>query len=189
MDREVPLFQERKRFFLSAADSAQRVLDLGCGDGVFTFELAGTGVSVVGADISTESLSRARRKYPDLEFRQVSSAQGLPFEDASFDLVICSEVIGQVVDTQAFLTEVRRALCSSGKLVVTVPYHGRLLNTWIALARFEKHNSPLGQQLRFYTKKSLRELLEMVGFEVVDIRAVGGFPLFRQMIFAEARRR
>ncbi len=188
VDREVPLFQERKKFFLSTAKSAQRVLDLGCGDGAFTSVLDAAGIPVVGADVSTEALSRAKDRNPNLEFRNLSLEQGLPFEDASFDLVICSEVIGQVVDTQGFLSEVRRVICPSGKLAITVPYHGRLTNLWTALAGFEKHFSPLGQQLRFYTKKSLTELLETVGFEVVNLRAVGGPAFIRQMIFAEACR-
>jgi ubiquinone/menaquinone biosynthesis C-methylase UbiE len=50
----------------------------------------------------------------------------LPFKDNSFDVVWASEVIEHVADTARWLSEVRRVLAPSGRLLVTTPSHGRL---------------------------------------------------------------
>jgi 2-polyprenyl-3-methyl-5-hydroxy-6-metoxy-1,4-benzoquinol methylase len=79
-------------------------------------------------------------------------------------------VLEHVADTAHFLLEVRRVLRPGGRLLVTTPAHGRLKRTAIALARFESHFDPLGQHLRFYTRRSLAATLEHAGFEDVRVR-------------------
>ncbi len=184
----MPEFRRRSQLALSIAGPGKRVLDLGCGDGVFTSLMAEVGSHVTGADISSEALARARRREGDTEYVEVPLGGALPFDDQSFDAVLCSEVCGQVIDTQSFFSEVRRVLRSNGSLALTTPYHGRLLNVWIALTGFERHYSPFGSQLRFYTKRSLHHLLHTFGFENADIWTVGGVPTAREMIFATAKK-
>ena len=58
-------------------------------------------------------------------------------------------------DTIAFLTEIRRVLRRGGRLLVTVPGHGRFKRTLIALGHHDAHYDPLGQHVRFYTRRSL----------------------------------
>jgi ubiquinone/menaquinone biosynthesis C-methylase UbiE len=97
-------------------------------------------------------------------------------------------VLEHVPDTIAFLTEVRRVLRRGGRLLVTVPDHGRLKRTVLALAHFDAHYDPLGQHVRFYTRRSLTRALLATGFEDVELRALGGLPLLRQAIVARAIR-
>ena len=184
----MPEFSQRRQLALSIAGPGKRVLDLGCGDGVFTSLMAEAGSHVTGADISSEALARARRREGDAEFVEVPLGGALPFDDRSFDAVFSSEVCSQVIDTQSFFSEARRVLCPTGRLALTTPYHGKLLNVWIAVTGFERHHSPLGSQLRFYTKRSLHRLLDTFAFDDIDIWAVGGPPLARRAIFATAQR-
>ena len=92
-------------------------------------------------------------------------------EDATFDLVLISEVLEHVPDTAHLLLEVRRVLRPGGRLLVTVPDHRRLRTAVIALTRFEAHFDPLGQHVRFYTRRSLATTLEHAGFEDVRVRS------------------
>jgi SAM-dependent methyltransferase len=81
------------------------------------------------------------------------------------DVVWCSEVLEHIPDVAHALLEVRRVLKPGGRLLVTVPYHGRFQAAAIALTRFEAHFDPLGQHVRFFTRRSLRSTLRHAGFD------------------------
>jgi SAM-dependent methyltransferase len=164
------------------------VLDLGCGDGRLAAEMAGEGVEVVGADRSQAALSRARRLNPGLELVAIDTGGSLPFGDATLDAVLCAHVLEHVVDVQRLLSDVRRALRPGGTFAVAVPWHGRIKNVAIALGWFERHYDPLEPVVRFYTPRSLRRLLEMLGFELLEVRGAGGVPFLRETLLARARR-
>src|SRR5712664_1569017 len=68
---EPPDYELRRRFLLDRVKPGDRALDLGCGDGVFTAELAAAGARPVGADVAEAALERARANHPDLDFRLV----------------------------------------------------------------------------------------------------------------------
>jgi trans-aconitate methyltransferase len=70
---------------LLAAKSGERILDLGCGTGTLTAEIAACGAHVVGVDRSAEMIDEARKKFPAIEF-EVCEARALPFF-AEFDAV------------------------------------------------------------------------------------------------------
>lgn len=141
-----------------------------------------------GVDPSGVALERARAAHPDVAFHLGLADGGLPFDDGSFDLVVCLDVLQHVADTQRLLSETRRVLAPRGVLGLSVPYHGRLKNVLIALGAFERHHDPLEPVLRFYTARSLRSLLTRLGFERIVTRGSGGAPLLRRHLLALARR-
>jgi ubiquinone/menaquinone biosynthesis C-methylase UbiE len=163
-----------------AGDS--RVLDVGSGDGTLAARIAAHGSRVTGIDPSPAALERARAAHPELESLPPAGDGGLPFGDASFDVVTCVNVLQHVADTQSLLSEMRRVLAADGLLAVAVPFHGRLRNIAIALASFERHFDPLQPVLRFYTAATLRGLLADFGFERVEVSAAGGLPLLRETL-------
>jgi ubiquinone/menaquinone biosynthesis C-methylase UbiE len=183
-DLSPPEFELRRRFMLSEARPDDRALDLGCGDGAFTGELAGVVRSVVGADVAEAALSRARARHPGLDFHLVPITGPLPFADNSFDLVWSSEVIEHVADTARWLSEVRRVLAPSARLLLTTPNHSRLA---LALGGIERYSDPLGDHLHLYSRGSLRRLLDEFGFAQVMVRAAGPVPL-RPWLLARAAR-
>jgi 2-polyprenyl-3-methyl-5-hydroxy-6-metoxy-1,4-benzoquinol methylase len=183
-------FTLRARFLLDNVAPGERVLDLGCGEGRFTSELARAGAEVVGADVAEEPLSRARALHPELDLRLLDGEGPWPLPDASFDAVWAGEVIEHVADTAAWLSEVRRVLRSGGTLLLSTPAHGRLLRMRLALSEraFAAHADPLGEHLRFYTRATLSRLIEEFGFEQVDVRGAGGPPGARRLLLARAVR-
>lgn len=187
-DPEPWAWTKRKALLLNEAEPGERVLDLGCGAGRFVAALAEHGARPVGVEIAQAALRRAEGNAPGGDLRLADPDQPLPLEDGSIDLVWCSEVLEHVADTAHALSEIRRVLHTGGRLLLTTPYHGRARNTAIALARFERHFDPLGQHLRFYTRRSLRATLEQFAFDDIRIATAGGPPLLRETLVARAVR-
>jgi len=110
---DVDLWNEHiaRYVFASRLARRKRTLDIGCGAGYGSAELAANAAHVTGVDISDEAVAYASEHYQrsNLSF-QVAPATALPFDDGSFDLVVAFEVI-----------EARRVLASGGQFVVSTP--------------------------------------------------------------------
>src|SRR5918998_3685193 len=187
-DPEPWAWERRRALLLAELRPGERVLDLGCGAGRFVAALRDAGADLVGVELAEAALARARRNVPGADLRLVAPDGSLPLGHGEVDVVWCSEVLEHVPDTIAFLTEVRRVLRRGGRLVVTVPDHGRLKRTLLALAHYDAHYDPLGQHVRFYTRRSLAQTLEATGFTEVRIEPLGGPPLLRAALVARAIR-
>jgi SAM-dependent methyltransferase len=174
----------------SARAGAPRVLDVGCGEGHFTAELARAGAAAVGADVSREALRRARARHPELRLQAIPVEGEWPFADATFDAVWAGETIEHVADTPAWLSQVRRVLRPGGALLLSTPAHGRGVMLALALSqrRFARHFDPRSDHLRFYSARTLGRLLEDFRFEQVRVRAAGGIPGLRRVLLASALR-
>jgi O-antigen biosynthesis protein len=157
------------RRFVRSLGRHDSVLDLGCGDGRLTLELEADRVTA--ADVSTVALERARGRLDtrEAELLEIEPDAPLPLPDSEFDLVLCAETLEHVRDVQLLLSEARRVLKPRGQLAITTPAHGRLM-AFAALVRgLEGVFNPLSPHLRFFTRRSLRRLLEGMGFEVASL--------------------
>jgi len=156
--------------FVRGLGRAGRVLDLGCGDGRLTAELDAD--ELTAADVSGVALERARARLPGVRAVELDPDEPLPFEDGSFDLVVAVETIEHVRDVQLFLSEIRRVLVPGGELALTTP----------ATAPLVRPGDPLSPHLRRFTARSLRRLLDELGFELDSLRRR------RRTLLARARR-
>jgi len=110
------------------------VVELGCGDGLNTVILASLGASVIGVDVSEESLAltaaRARANAVARQVRVVhAGAPQLPLKDGTADKVLCVAILHHV-DIQATALEIHRILKPSGVAVFLEPMEGPL---WLRL--------------------------------------------------------
>ena len=111
----------RYAFAARLADGA-RVLDIGCGTGYGTAELAQHAQSAAGIDISADAIVYAREHYPIANATFLAaSATAIPFPSASFDLVTAFEVIEHLENWHELLIEARRLLRPSGTFLVSTP--------------------------------------------------------------------
>jgi ubiquinone/menaquinone biosynthesis C-methylase UbiE len=98
------------------------VLDVGCGAGYGTAELASRGRFAIGIDSAPEAIVHARSAYstPNMAFIP-ASATALPFRDESFELVTAFEVIEHLTNWRDLLSEARRVLYPDGVFLVSTP--------------------------------------------------------------------
>lgn len=100
----------------------QKILDVGCGDGVLAYQICKQGAKVFGIDSSEIAISYAKQKTmgSGIEFLH-GSAYELPWDDEKFDAVVSSDVIEHVQDVDRFLSEIRRVVRKVGHVVISTP--------------------------------------------------------------------
>jgi ubiquinone/menaquinone biosynthesis C-methylase UbiE len=140
--------------WLASLEPAQRALDLGCGDGAVSVVIATETLTL--ADVSAVALERARARLPGADAVELEPDAPLPFADGTFDLVVCTETLEHVRDVQMFLSEIRRVLAPGGRVAITTPAHRSVIAA----------PDPFSPHLRFLTKRTLRALLDRMGFDV-----------------------
>jgi ubiquinone/menaquinone biosynthesis C-methylase UbiE len=163
--------------FVAGLPEAEHALDLGCGDGRLTASLRAGAVTA--ADVSSVALKRASQRLSDAEIALLEPDAPLPFVDGEFELVLCAETIEHVRDVQLFLSEIRRVLRPGGGLALTTPAHSRWTALRLLANGFESGFDPLSPHLRFFTQRSMRELLDAMGFDVTSIKRRHGTLLVR----------
>jgi len=119
-------YQKCLDLFIAAAGPLQgkKILDFGCGDGAFSFQLSSRGALVSGIDLAEEAVAFARLQHQKLstgaEFF-VESCYATHFADATFDGVISTDVIEHVREPERFLAEIHRVLRPGGVAVISTP--------------------------------------------------------------------
>lgn len=118
--------EHRCRYWWAARAAAGReVLDAGCGTGYGTVILAEAGASkVTGIDLAADAVSTASDRLGDLGAVVQGDLRELPFEDDSFDLIVCFEAIEHIADGPAVIAEFRRVLRPDGLLLISSPNPG-----------------------------------------------------------------
>ncbi len=100
----------------------RRALDAGCGAAYGSRMLAAAGASeVVGIDKDPRAVEAAAASVPESVRLDVGDVNELPYEDQSFDLVVCFEMIEHVAEPERVLDQLRRVLRPDGLLVISTP--------------------------------------------------------------------
>ncbi|HEY7538314.1 MAG TPA: class I SAM-dependent methyltransferase, partial [Gaiellaceae bacterium] len=156
-------YGSRFRAVLGALDAqaGEEILDLGCGSGAYTRELAALGAIVTATEIAPSPLALAKRNVGDLaervEFR-LEDAQSLTFPDESFDKVLLTEVIEHLPHPEHAILEVARVLRPGGLLVVTTPSRFSPMNLAYDLKRRVRRYE-FNEHLHELTPHSFRRLV------------------------------
>jgi ubiquinone/menaquinone biosynthesis C-methylase UbiE len=145
-----------------------RVLDLGCGDGKLTAQIAETGAEVIGCDYSEEMLSKAREQHPAIRFEQADGTQ-LAY-DNEFDAVFSNAAIHWMRDGKAVAAGVSRALKNGGRFIAEFGGKDNVAGTIAAVSRATEElgfqSVPTPEVWYFPSEEEFSAELSAAGFEI-----------------------
>jgi ubiquinone/menaquinone biosynthesis C-methylase UbiE len=137
------------------------VLDIGTGSGLFAEAFNKKGLTVAGVDLNPEMIEAAKSYLPDSIFEQ-STAEDLPFDDNSFDIVFIGVLLHEVNDFVKALSEAKR-----------VAKHQVSVLEWSY--KVEDFGPPLEHRL---SKDFLQNLSDQVGFLKMEVAPLKNLVLY-----------
>ena len=152
------------------------VLDVGAGFGRHVYECARRGADVVALDYAADEVVETQATLAAMvlageigDSRLAAAARGdatrLPFPDATFDVVITSEVLEHIQDDVTAIAEMVRVLKPGGRFAATVPAWGPEVINWKLSDEYHAPKSP-GGHVRIYTRTELGHKLAAAGLTV-----------------------
>lgn len=137
---------------------ARTVLDAGCGEGFVTHALArkNPDLHLTGMDLSAEAVAYAEQHFGDLARFRTGNLYKLPFSDNSFDVVLCSEVLEHLEDTDRAVAELKRV--ARQYVLITVPREPYF--KWLNDIGRSLGISPDPGHVNFWTKKTFQMFID-----------------------------
>lgn len=166
---------------VSGVGPGSRVLDVGCGTGTQLERYVAAGCDVAGIDTSPAMLARARERLGSAVDLRLADAQGIPFEDAMFDVVTATLVLHELSprELEAVGKEMVRVVTDSGQLLVIDFSPGPLrglkgwgMRAFSVLAELTARH--LQRSRTFLADGGVPRLAESLGMEVRHTKSVAG---------------
>ncbi|MDI6792160.1 MAG: class I SAM-dependent methyltransferase [bacterium] len=158
--------ERRARFLINAGEitEGKKILEIGCGTGVFTEKIVRTGAEIIAIDISPELIERAREREvsSNVQF-EVMNVEKMDFPDNNFDSVVGSSILHHLNLEKAFL-EIKRVLKPEGRVAFAEP---NMMNPQIMI---QKNIKPIKRWLgdspdeTAFFRWSLKNRLQECGF-------------------------
>ena len=170
------VFEELPR----AGEGPLRIVDLGCGNGHVTAQIAGLGHEVVGVDSSADGIEIARATHPGVQF-ECESPYSEHIEDVAgtgADVAVALEVIEHLFTPRRIGEVAWRLLRPGGCLVFSTPYHGYLKNLALSLTNgWDRHFHVWhdGGHIIFFSRKTLLLITESCGLRPARFYGVARF--------------
>lgn len=160
--------------------SGETILDIGCGNGNIIKMLAGQRPGrYYGVDLSSEMIKEAEKRVPqDVIFKR-ADVVSLPFDDESFDILICNASFHHYEEPEKAIAEMKRVLRPGGALILgdpTIPVLRRFFNWAI---KWENSGD-----VWIYGKNDILPLFKRGGFDILKWKRLN----YRTFIF-QARKR
>lgn len=152
-------------FVAEFSNPNDRLLDYGCGEGHF-LSVCKTD-HVWGVDISELAIEKAKRLYPWIPFSTIDKI--LPIR---FDVITCFDVMEHIFDFDEVFSFINSHIRPGGKFIIATNEMCFLKMAAIGLFYMDTFFHPYSPHIRFFTRKTLKELLESKGYKVIHYERV-----------------
>ncbi|MBU4224166.1 methionine biosynthesis protein MetW [Patescibacteria group bacterium] len=154
---------------IEMVEKGQKVLDVGCGDGLFLNALAQKEVLASGVDISEEGVKKCGEKGLDASVVDIS-IENLPFQDGAFDTVIMLDVLEHLYAPEALLQEAARV--SKKYIIISVPNFNSLpARLQVLFGNAPENNRPNKGHVYWFNYRILVSILSKHSFAVAQVEA------------------
>jgi methionine biosynthesis protein MetW len=174
---------------LKLLDKGDRLLDIGCGDGILGYFAKNKYKDVYGLDISETALKIAKKKGLITKKTNFNAGK-IPFGNDYFDAITCLDVIEHVFEPIELIKEIHRVLKEKGSLVISTPnirYFPHLFSLAIK-GKFPKTSNDKehydGGHLHYFTFNDVEELLVSYGFKIVGKYGIFGRKILKEFLSA-----
>jgi 2-polyprenyl-3-methyl-5-hydroxy-6-metoxy-1,4-benzoquinol methylase len=164
------------------------ILDVGCGNGNFAGQLVEQNFEVTGCDPEESAIDIARRFVPKGRFHVLGVYENPRYlGEASFDLMTAIEVLEHLFLPRKLVDFARQTLRPKGLLLITTPFYGSYLKNLLC-SIFDKWDDQFtvlwdGGHIKFWSLKTLVQLLNEGGFELIEYKLVNRYSLWLSWIW------
>lgn len=171
-----PLLHERHRVFPQIFEQRnhKNIMDISAGIGIIAKNVKENYPCTVSCnEVDATCLKQLEKLQVNLSSYDLDSTEALPFEDGSYDAILCLATIEHLVNIDHFITELYRILSESGRVYLSVPNYASLY--WmIPLLRGKTFHDPFGAKsryefyahIRYFTYRTLLDYMGHFGFTV-----------------------
>jgi methionine biosynthesis protein MetW len=157
-----------------------KVLDIGCARGLLGEKLRKEkGCFVVGLDIDEEATELAKTILDKVIVADIEEIQNLPFSDKFFDVLVFGDVLEHLRNPERALLKFKRYLSDSGYIIISVPNIACIhMRVKLLFGKFNYQNVGIldRNHLRFFTLRTIRNLINRCGFTIVHLECRSTFP-------------
>ncbi|MDZ7334585.1 MAG: class I SAM-dependent methyltransferase [candidate division KSB1 bacterium] len=156
----------------------EKVLDVGCGVGVTGQYLKDQMrvKEVVGIELNAEAAHQARAVLDQVVIGDIQQIE-LPFGPDHFDCIICADLLEHLFNPWAVLNKLKAYLKPTGWMLLSVPnvqHWSMIVNLLRGEWRYQHEGILDNTHIRFFTRSSVRDMVEQAGYEIEIIKGVMG---------------
>jgi len=164
---------------LTLSDGPRDVLDVGCSSGYLAAPLAAAGARVVGLELDPDAAEAARTYCAEVLVGDVEGME-IPFEPASFDAIVCGDLVEHLRDPGTTLARLRPLLRHGGRLALSTPNVANWAMRLSLLAgrwRYTERGILDRTHAHLFTRKTLTETVEAAGYRILELDHTAPVPL------------
>ncbi len=163
----------RKDILKLIPGNIERLLDVGCGKGLLGKYLKKSGIkTVVGIELIKEAEKIAKKHLDKVYIGDIEN-KSFPIKKEYFDCIICGDILEHLIDPYSVLLKLKSYLKKDGILIISIPnvQHYSVIYRLI-LGKWDYEESGILDKthLRFFTLKTIKDLLVSTGFNIIDVK-------------------
>lgn len=147
-----------------------KVLDIGCKDGIIGSQAKKKGCQVIGVEIDKEMALKARKNYEQVIIKDIENKETLAHLDRDFDVILCADILEHLICPKETLINLKNHLSPEGRFLISIPNVAHWsIRSQLLFGQFEYTERGILDRthLRFFTLQSFAHLLREAELKII----------------------